>query len=259
MIVPGRVVDLIALILMWVLVVIAIDRVKRGWQVQFRRIAGLDALEEAVGRAAEMGRPVHFTSGLNDLTGAWAPLTVAGLAVFGEVARLCARYRVPVIYSVYGTQVLPLAHEIYKQAFLAEGRPEEAKPEEAIRYLSNEQFAYAAAVQGIAERERPAANIMVGPFYAESLIFAETFFRVGAVQIAGTARLYQIPFFAIVCDYVLIGEECYAAGAYLTKEPSQVGSLFVQDLGKIVAIILGVIGSLLTSGGLTVVTDLLKL
>ncbi|MCS7385563.1 MAG: hypothetical protein NDF55_02320 [archaeon GB-1867-005] len=259
MIVEGRIVDFVALILIWAIALIAIDKIRKGWTVSFRRIAGLDALEEAVGRAAEMGRPVHFTSGLNSLTGTWAPLTVAGLAVFGEVARLCAKYRVPVIYSVYGTEVIPIAHELYKQAYLAEGRPEEAKPEEAIRYLSSDQFAYAAAVQGIAERERPAANIMVGPFYAESLIFAETFFRVGAIQIAGTARLYQIPFFAIVCDYVLIGEECYAAGAYLTKDPSHTGSLFVQDLGKLVAIVLGVIGALLTSAGSKAIVDLLSL
>ncbi len=259
MIVHGRVVDLITLVLLWAIMLIAFDRIKKGWVVSFRRIAGLDAIEEAVGRAAEMGRPVHFTSGLNRLTGTWAPLTIAGLAVFAEVARLCARYRVPVIYSVYGTTILPLAHELYKQAYLAEGRPEEAKPEEAIRYLSGTQFAYAAAVQGIAERERPAANIMVGPFYAESLIFAETFFRIGAIQVGGTARLYQIPFFAIVCDYVLIGEECYAAGAYLTKEPSQTASIFVQDLGKMVAIILSIIGALLSTGGVKVIVDLLAI
>jgi len=258
MIVEGRNLDLVVLILTWGLALWAIDKIKKGWIPQFRRLAGLDALEEAVGRAAEMGRPVHFTSGLNSLSGTWAPLTMAGLAVFGELARLCARYSVPVIYSVYGTLVMPIATELYKQAYVAEGKAEEARPEEAIRYLSGSQFAYAAAVQGIAEREKPAANIMVGPFYAESLIFAETFYRIGSMQIAGTARAYQIPFFAIICDYVLIGEECYAAGAYLTKDPAQTGSIFVQDLGKLFALIVGLLGVLLYNAGSKIIIDFLK-
>jgi len=258
MIVSGRQLDFVILILFWVIAYWAYDRIKKGWKVNFRKIAGLEALEEAVGRAAEMGKPVHFTVGLGELTGEWAPLTVAGLAVFAETSRLCAKYDVPVIFSCYSHTVMPLAQELYKQAFLAEGMPERARPEEAIRYLSSEQFAFAAAVQGIAERERPAANIMVGPFYAESLIFAETFFRIGAIQIAGTARAYQIPFFAIVADYVLIGEECYAAGAYLTRDPAQTSSLFVQDLGKLFALIFGLLGVLLYSAGSTAILDFLK-
>jgi len=258
MIVLGRQLDFVILLLFWVLVVWIYDRLKKGWTINIRKLAGLEALEEAVGRAAEMGKPVHVTTGLGGLTGTWAPLKLAGLAVFAEVARLCAKYDVPVIYSCYSHTVMPLAQELYRQAFLAEGKPEKARPEEAIRYLSSSQFAYAAAVQGIAERERPAANIMVGPFYAESLIFAETFFRIGAIQIAGTARAYQIPFFAIVADYVLIGEECYAAGAYLTRDPAQTSSLFVQDLGKLFALIFGLLGALLYSAGSTAILDFLK-
>ncbi|MBE0633051.1 hypothetical protein IH574_00640 [Candidatus Bathyarchaeota archaeon] len=56
---------------------------------QFRRLSGLDALPEMVGRAAEMNRPVHFTTGLGDLTSTVAPQLVAGLAVLAHVAELC--------------------------------------------------------------------------------------------------------------------------------------------------------------------------
>ena len=50
----------------------------------------------------------------------------------------------------------------------------------------------------------------------------------------------SLPFFVTTCDYTLIGEELYAASAYLSKEPIQNGTLRGQDLGK--AFILSVIG-----------------
>ena len=71
-----------------------------------------------------------------------------------------------------------------------------------------------------------------GLFYAESLILAETGNSVGAIQIAGTSEAAQLPFFVAACDYTLIGEELFAASAYLTGEPQQLGSLKGQDAGS---------------------------
>jgi hypothetical protein len=89
-------------------------------------------------------------------------------------------------------------------------------------------------------RERPAANFLIGSFFAESLIFAETGQGIGAIQIAGTADLAQLPFFVAACDYTLIGEELYAASAYLSREPVLMGSIKAQDIVK--AALLAVMG-----------------
>jgi hypothetical protein len=97
-------------------------------------------------------------------------------------------------------------------------------------------------------REKPAAVFLQGSFFAESLILAETGNSIGAIQIAGTASEHQLPFFIAACDYTLIGEELYAASAYLSKEPMLLGSLRGQDWGKLfifAAIVLGVILELL--------------
>jgi hypothetical protein len=204
-----------------------------------------------------MNRPVHFTTGLGDLTSTVAPQLVAGLAVLAHVAELCANYGVKMIYSVYQAQVMPIATELMREAYLKAGKIDEFMPDESVRYLSGEQFAYASAVQGIAEREKPAANIMIGPFYAESMLFAETFNRIGSIQLAGTARGYQIPFFAVICDYLLISEEIYAAGAYLSKDHVQSGSIMGQDYGKILALILMILGVLATTLGSSFIVDLL--
>lgn len=244
------------LITIWIFILGGMEMAKKKLP-RFRTLSGLDALSEMVGRAAEMNRPVHFTTGLGDLTSSVAPQLVAGLAVLAHVAEICANYGVKIIYSVYQAQVMPIATELMREAYIKAGKEDEFFPEESVRYLSGEQFAYASAVQGIAEREKPAANIMIGPFYAESMLFAETFNRIGSIQLAGTARGYQIPFFAVICDYLLISEEIYAAGAYLSKDPVSSGSIMGQDYGKILALVLIVLGVLATTLGSSFIVDLL--
>ena len=110
-----------------------------------------------------------------------------------------------------------------------------------VHYVTDDQFAYAAGVNGIMLREKPAAVFFQGKFYAESLILAETGNSIGAIQIAGTGSSSQIPFFVTACDYTLIGEEFYAASAYLSGSPEMLGSIKGQDYVKVGCIILIVI------------------
>ena len=96
-------------------------------------------------------------------------------------------------------------------------------------------------------REKPAACFYMGAFFAESLILAETGNHIGAIQIAGTAMPAQLPFFVAACDYTLIGEEYFAASAYLSGSPEDLGSLKGQDMCKIMVAVLMLIGvSMLT-------------
>ena len=107
-----------------------------------------------------------------------------------------------------------------------------------VHYVTDDQFAYAAGVNGIMLREKPAAVFFQGKFYAESLILAETGNSIGAIQIAGTGSSSQIPFFVTACDYTLIGEEFYAASAYLSGSPEMLGSIKGQDYVKVACMIL---------------------
>ena len=95
-------------------------------------------------------------------------------------------------------------------------------------------------------RDRPAAHIMMGYFYAESLLLAETGATTGAIQIAGTDAFTQLPFFVTTCDYTSLGEELYAASAYLSREPKLLGSLKGQDVGKAIIIAVIIVGSFLS-------------
>lgn len=258
MLVTGRIFALVTLIAIWIFALGSVSLAKKKLP-SFRKLAGLDALPEMVGRAAETNKSVHFTTGGGgSLTDPVLPQLVAAMAVLGHVSELCAKYSVRVVYTVFLSEMIPIATEVMRAGYLRAGKEDAFDAETQVRYMSGDQFAYASAVQGYAERERPAANIMIGPFYAESQLFGETFYRVGSISLAGTARGVQVPFFAVMCDYLLIGEEIYAAGAYLSKDITQVGCIRGQDIGKFYALILTILGFLLTAAGSSFIIDLLK-
>jgi len=88
------------------------------------------------------------------------------------------------------------------------------------------------------------------------LILAEAGNIAGAIQISGTDRVDQLPFFITACDYTLIGEELYAASAYLSKEPLQLGALKAQDWSKVAIMVFLILGAITVSFGISWVVNL---
>lgn len=211
-------------------------------QLFLRKIPGLDAIDEAIGRSVEMGKPVYYLAGRHDIN---EINTIAAVTILAQVAKKCAQLgaqlKVPHTYSL----VYAVSQEITKQAFTEAGRPD-AYRDDINFFVTEDQFGYTAAVDGMFVRERPAAIIYMGYYYAESLILAETGASIGAIQVAGTDADHQLPFFVTACDYTLIGEELYAAGAYLSGDPNQIGTLRGQDVGKLF-VMAGVAGGTIVS------------
>lgn len=213
-------------------------------ELYIRPIAGINAIDEGIGRATEMGKPILYVCGLGDAAQA---ATIAAFSVLGRVAQKVAQYQSRLIVPCYDPIVFTICQDVVKGAYLNAGRPE-AYNEKDVFFVTQDQFPYMAAVNGIMLRERPATNFYIGQFYAESLMLAETGFQAGSIQIAGTDQLIQMSFFIVACDFTLIGEEMYAAAAYLSKEPEQIGSIKGQDWGKVVFAslsLLGVVSALL--------------
>lgn len=219
---------------------------RKGKELFIRRIAGLDAVEEALGRATEMGKPILYISGLGGMSDV---ATIASVNILGQVARKAAIYEIRLIVPCFDPIVLAVEREVIKEAYLDVGRPDAYDPNDVF-FVTQSQFAYAAAVNGIMLRDRPATNFYMGMFYAESLILAETGASTGAIQIAGTDAPAQIPFFIAACDYCIMGEELYAASAYMSREPLLLGGLKGQDWAKFIIgamIVVGVIVSFFTT------------
>lgn len=235
---PGRVMVLI----LAAIILAHIFWARKGRHLYIRRIPGLSAIDEAVGRATEMGRPLHFSLGLGDLN----IITMQALAIAIHVIRLSIRFANRVILTMRNPAVYAVAEESVREAYQSEGRPEGYNPDD-VRFLTDRQFAYAAAAVGIIEREKVASNFMFGEFYAESLILAEAGNMVGAIQVAGTPTITQIPFFVAACDYTIIGDEYYAGTAYLTRDPVLLGSTVGQDRAKMLVMAFIAVGIVISS------------
>jgi hypothetical protein len=246
----GRTSVLALTVLTCVLVIVFIERAKRSTKPVFlRRLPVFDAIDEAIGRATEMGRKVLYIMGGLDVDD---PQTVASMSVLARVSERAATYGARMDIPCIWPMAMSMARETVKESYLRVGRPDDFC-EDDIYYLTTDQFGYVAGVDGIMMRDRPAANFYLGAFYAESLVFAETGYATGAIQIAGTAEVDQLPFFVVACDYTLIGEELYAAGASLSGDPIQLGSIKGQDMAKAIFFLLIVVGVVLKLAGVEII------
>jgi len=206
-----------------------------------RNISALNAVQESVGRATEMGRPIFFVPGLEGVDN---PATIAAINIFESVAQQSINDQTRIMAPCRDPIVMNVMQNGLKQVCTAVGRPEMYNQDDVF-FVNDRQFAYVAAVDGMITRDRPATVFLQGYFYAESLILAEVSQSVGAIQIAGTSSDTQLPFFIAACDYTLIGEELFAAGAYIKKDSLQLGTLKAQDLVKLLLFGLMILGSLL--------------
>jgi len=241
----GRKPVLVGVLVMIALVLYFVRRARKGDHLYVRPLGGIEAVDDAIGRATEMGRPILYILGL----GTAADIaTIASFTILGRVAKRVAEYQTKLIVPTYDPIVMAVGQEVVRSSYLDAGRPDDYD-EDIVHFVTQSQFAYVAAVNGIMIREKPATNIYMGKFFAESLILSETGALAGSIQIAGTDEIAQIPFFIVACDYTLIGEELYAASAYLGREAVLLGSLKAQDIAKAAILIFAFVGLLAANFG----------
>jgi hypothetical protein len=208
---------------------------------QVREIAGLRAFEDAIGRATEMARPVLFTPGWGgDIQ---RPTTIASMNILSHVAEKTAAYDCRLVYPTHDPVIMSVAQEVARESYARAGHLDRLKVDD-IQYVSSSQFGYAAAVEGMIARLKPASIFLLGTFEAESLILAETGNISGAIQIAGTDSTIQLSFFIVACDFTLIGEELFAASGYLSQDPSILASVRAQDILKVLILAFLIIAAL---------------
>jgi len=243
-----RAFTLVFLVFMAVAILYGTVRSKKGKPIKIRPILGLMAIEEAVGRATELGSPLHYSTGSGILTTVGAPESLASVDILSYVANLCAKYDCDLIVTNRNPVLHSVAEAIVREAYTKAGVPEKFKPE-TVRFVSEQQFPAAAQAMGIMEREKIAANIMFGNFAAEALLLAEAAAGLNAIQIASTTNVIQIPFFVACCDYTLLGDEMFAGGAYCSKDLARLGATWGQDIVKLVCIGLIALGTIMQTLG----------
>lgn len=242
---PGHVVMLLLIVVVGVLIFYYSDQVRKGRQLYIRRIPGIDAIEEGIGRATEMGRPVLYVPGIDELQDIQ---TISSMLILGQVSKKIAEYQADIVVACCIPIVREVADEVVKAGFYQAGYPDAYVPANT-RFISSDQFAFTAGTNGIILREKPATNLFLGRFFAEALILAETGFVNKSIQVGGTAEATQLPFFVAACDYTIIGEELFAVSAYLSRDPRLVSSLKASDMIKVFCVAVILVGALLATLG----------
>ncbi|MCW4050257.1 MAG: hypothetical protein NWE89_11050 [Candidatus Bathyarchaeota archaeon] len=255
-IVEGRLMTFVLMILTFAVMYYYMSISKKK-EYTIRSMPAMDAIPEAVGRAAEMGKPVFWTvgigGGLNDAT--QGPQILASISILGHLTEECVKAGVRLAAFCPLADALPLVEEVMRTAYLSQGKPEEFNVED-ITFISG-QSAYLSGVLGYFQRERPASNILMGGFYYEAVVIGEAGNAIEAMQIGGTNNTHQMPFLVATCDYMLLAEELFAAGAAVSKDPDMLGSIKGEDMIKLLLVAIIGIGFLLGAVGITAIADLL--
>lgn len=212
-------------------------------KVYIRRIPGLSAIDEAIGRAAELGAPILFNPGTEDFTNIQ---TLAALGVLSHVAGKCATYGIPMIVTTCKPVMVPICEDVLRGAFEDAGRPELMLASK-VQFISTQSDLTALGASALMVDEKVASSFLFGSYDYTSLLLSEGGQLAGCMQIAGTADYYQIPFFIASCDYVVMVEELFACSSYLSRQPVMLGSVAGQDYGKFVLLSILLAGVLLTT------------
>lgn len=234
--------------------------IKRGAPVTLRPIPGYAALKRLLAHAAEAGQPVHLSLGTAGIGDQATADTMAGLTVLDYLAERAAISASPPLVTLAHPTALPVAQDLLRRAYRRHGYPEEYDPARARLIAPDpaidvggrgDAFAYAAGTMRLLTQQKLIANVMVGRFGDEFLLLGETGAQRHLNQIGGTSATRVLPFVYASVAHPLIGEEIYAAGAYLSNKPAHLSSLFAQDLmrwflvaGVIVAIALKTTGAI---------------
>jgi hypothetical protein len=246
--IPTRVFAFIMILTVSLLVTIFIYLATRGtFQAEIRPIAAIEAIPEAIGRAAELGKAVHYNSGIGGLSGMFAPMTISALKIAGRVAEECGQLGVYMRYTAASAVILPAIQDLVRGGYVKAGRPELYQDD--MVYYAPGQKPFMAASMGYIMREKPAVSIMFGATYWETLNVMGASAMVDAMPIGGTARLYYQSFYLAMCDYCTIGEELYAAAAAIDKQPHSVGTLTGTDYAKMICMALAFISAIIVTAG----------
>ncbi len=229
----------------------------KGKRFSIRKLPVLDEINDIIGRATEMGRPVMYCDGSSPKSVAAAD-AVVGYSVLSHIAKACARCEVRLLTVTGNSPNLVLLQSIVHGAYLAEDKSKSYRDED-ICFVSEQHAAAAGALWGIMSREKIAGFISMNPSGIMGVTIMEQANRVGAVQVCGAASSGSFPDVALCADYFLLGEELFSATAYLSQDSVQLGTISGQDAVKWLCIGAIVAGAVLWALGSSLVVNILKI
>lgn len=195
----------------------------------FRRIEAYERLNRAIGLAVEGGTRLHISIGRGNLFTARGGSALAGLAMLRRLSERTSLSDKPPIVTSGDASLAILSQDTLQSGYRAAGAEDQYRFTTG-RLTGLTPFAFAAGTMFVARDEDVSANVVIGDLGAEAALLADASESAKADLIAGSDNLSAQTIFYAASQDPLIGEELFAAGAYLGVGASHEASLQTQDV-----------------------------
>jgi hypothetical protein len=234
-----------------VLVIVMQFAAKAGFTAPIRRIEALDAIDDMIGRATEMGGTVLMGSGASKLYQAGASETMMAFAVVRYVVERTAKLGTRVIAACGSPDHIPILEDTVQQAAMVAGNPDYYRGGgEIVRMIGGDYWSFITANLMLL-RPESGENVKAligfgasGGYSAAGPTIGMAANLAGVISLGGTANVHQIHNFVACFDYAVIGDEVYALSAYLTRDPREIGNIMGLDYAKVIIVLMLIVGAL---------------
>ncbi len=224
-------------------------RAMNGRSPAFRPLRGVAALKHRTEDTVETGQPLHVATGSNvpGTVGASAE-TIASLLIAQRIAEHIARQGGTMSVSsgdaVAHAAVRGTLHHAYKQSsFISEYRGHEP-----MLVTHQTPVAYAMGVAQQRTTDPPDASVIVGSYGSEALLIGAEGNDGQFPQLAGTTSFAALPALTLSTEATLVGEELYAAEAYISDAAEPKARLLTHDALRWLIVAIIVVGVHLRTG-----------
>ena len=231
----------LGLLVLTAVLLLAFIFLRRRSPASFRIIDAYERLNRSVGLAVENGTRLHISLGRGNLLTARGGSALAGLAMLRRLAERASVSDRPPIATSGDASLAILSQDTLRSGYRAAGAEEQYRFTTG-RLTGLTPFSYAAGAIPTIHDENVSTNVILGDLGAESALLAEASDRENSNLIAASDNLSAQSVFYASSQEPLIGEELFAAGAYVGAGAAHEASLNVQDILRwliILALILG--------------------
>jgi hypothetical protein len=230
------------LLVLTVILFLVFTFLRRKSPASFRSIEAYERLNRSVGLAVEDGTRLHISLGRGNLFTARGGSALAGLAMLRRLAeRTSVSDRPPVVTSGDASLAI-LSQDTLQSGYRAAGAEEQYRFSTG-RLTGLTPFSYVAGAIPTIHDENVSTNVILGDLGSESALLAEASDRENTNLIAASDNLSAQSVFYASAQEPLIGEELFAAGAYVGAGAAHDASLNVQDLLRWLIILILIIGA----------------
>ncbi len=209
----------------------------------FREIPAFSHLRQAIGRVVEDGTRLHVSLGRGALVTPQSASAMAGLTLLRRLAELTSAGDQPPIATSGDAALAILSQDTLQTASQASAQG--IYDPTAGRLTGLTPFSYAAGAIPAIRDENISANVLMGNFGVEAALLAEAAERANNFTLAASDNLAAQAVLFASAQEPLIGEELYAAGAYMDAGPVHSASLTVQDILRWLIILVILAGALI--------------